>query len=319
MKKIFIAIFLFLPLMSMQAQSVLTPQQQLEEAQRKLEEAKKAVEVAKQKAKEEAEKKAAAQKEAAKIQEQIKAAEAETERLKAEAARINAETESGKSEAAVSSSNTEAVSTENKASVSTSAEKAGWVIPTQQKVDKEKIAKEQKAAQIQSENAQYLEGAVTLDENGKVVFVAETDANGKNADQIYDIVYNYLAALSQDKQSIGNRIALVNKDEHVIACAMDEWLQFSSSFISLDRTECKYTLLANISDNKLKLTLYRISFIYEEGRSTGFKSPAEEVITDNVALNKKKTKLAKIFGKFRRKTIDRKNQLFNEITTLVKQ
>ena len=48
MKKLIISILLFLPLMSVQAQSVLTPQQQLEEAQKKLEEAKKAVEEAKQ-------------------------------------------------------------------------------------------------------------------------------------------------------------------------------------------------------------------------------------------------------------------------------
>ena len=37
MKKLIISILLFLPLMSVQAQSVLTPQQQLEEAQKKLE------------------------------------------------------------------------------------------------------------------------------------------------------------------------------------------------------------------------------------------------------------------------------------------
>ena len=60
MKKIIISILLFLPLMSVQAQSVLTPQQQLEEAQKKLEEAKKAVEEAKQKA-EAAKKKAEAE------------------------------------------------------------------------------------------------------------------------------------------------------------------------------------------------------------------------------------------------------------------
>ena len=43
MKKVFIAIFMFLPMM-MSAQNVLTPQQQLEQAQKQLEEAKKAVE-----------------------------------------------------------------------------------------------------------------------------------------------------------------------------------------------------------------------------------------------------------------------------------
>lgn len=46
MKKVFLTIFMFLPLM-MSAQTVLTPEQKLEQAQKQLEEAKKAVEEAK--------------------------------------------------------------------------------------------------------------------------------------------------------------------------------------------------------------------------------------------------------------------------------
>ena len=45
MKRVFITIFMFLPLM-MSAQQVLTPQQKLEQAKKQLEEAKKAVEAA---------------------------------------------------------------------------------------------------------------------------------------------------------------------------------------------------------------------------------------------------------------------------------
>ena len=46
--------------------------------------------------------------------------------------------------------------------------------------------------------------------------------------------------------------------------------------------------------------------------------PYEEVIIDKVALTKKKNDLARIFGKFRKKTIDRKDQIFSEIAALVK-
>ena len=90
MKKLIISILLFLPLMSVQAQSVLTPQQQLEEAQKKLEEAKKAVEEAKQKAeaaKKKAEAEAAKQKAAA---EAAKKKAAEDAKRKAEEARRKA-------------------------------------------------------------------------------------------------------------------------------------------------------------------------------------------------------------------------------------
>lgn len=84
-----------------------------------------------------------------------------------------------------------------------------------------------------------------------------------------------MSELTQNDQNIASRVALVNDAEHVIANTMDEWLVFSQSFISLDRTEFKYQLIAKISDNHLNLSLGRIIYNYEEGRSTGFKEPAE--------------------------------------------
>lgn len=318
--------------MSVQAQSVLTPQQQLEEAQKKLEEAKKAVEEAKQKAeaaKKKAEAEAAKQKAAAeaakkkaeeeakrkaaeeakakaeKIQQQIKEAEAETARLKAEAARLNAE------------ANGAAATTATPAPATTASQGSGWVIPTATKKETPKPAAQVNGAKLK-EDPKYLEGAITFDEQGKIVFDTEIEAPGKSAAQLYDLVFDYMSGLTQDKESKASRMALVNKDEHIIVNAMDEWLVFSNSFISLDRTECKYNLIAKITDGKVSLSINHINYIYEEGRQTGFKLPAEEVIIDKVALTKKKNDLARIFGKFRKKTIDRKDQIFNEIAALVK-
>lgn len=312
--------------MSVQAQSVLTPQQQLEEAQKKLEEAKKAVEEAKQKAeaaKKKAEAEAAKQKAAAeaakkkaeeeakrkaaeeakakaeKIQQQIKEAEAETARLKAEAARLNAE------------------ATATPAPATTASQGSGWVIPTATKKETPKPAAQVNGTKLK-EDPKYLEGAITFDEQGKIVFDTEIEAPGKSAAQLYNLVFDYMSGLTQDKESKASRMALVNKDEHIIVNTMDEWLVFSNSFISLDRTECKYNLIAKITDGKVSLSINHINYIYEEGRQTGFKLPAEEVIIDKVALTKKKNDLARIFGKFRKKTIDRKDQIFNEIAALVK-
>lgn len=325
--------------MSVQAQSVLTPQQQLEEAQKKLEEAKKAVEEAKQKAeaaKKKAEAEAAKQKAAAeaakkkaeeeakrkaaeeakakaeKIQQQIKEAEAETARLKAEAARLNAE-----ANGAAATTATPAATTATPAPATTASQGSGWVIPTETKKETPKPAAQVNGAKLK-EDPKYLEGAITFDEQGKIVFDTEIEAPGKSAAQLYDLVFDYMSGLTQDKESKASRMALVNKDEHIIANAMDEWLVFSNSFISLDRTECKYNLIAKITDGKVSLSINHINYIYEEGRQTGFKLPAEEVIIDKVALTKKKNDLARIFGKFRKKTIDRKDQIFNEIAALVK-
>ena len=325
--------------MSVQAQSVLTPQQQLEEAQKKLEEAKKAVEEAKQKAeaaKKKAEAEAAKQKAAAeaakkkaeeeakrkaaeeakakaeKIQQQIKEAEAETARLKAEAARLNAE-----ANGAAATTAAPAATTATPAPATTASQGTGWVIPTATKKETPKPAAQVNGAKLK-EDPKYLEGAITFDEQGKIVFDTEIEAPGKSAAQLYDLVFDYMSGLTQDKESKASRMALVNKDEHIIANAMDEWLVFSNSFISLDRTECKYNLIAKITDGKVSLSINHINYIYEEGRQTGFKLPAEEVIIDKVALTKKKNDLARIFGKFRKKTIDRKDQIFSEIAALVK-
>lgn len=323
--------------MSVQAQSVLTPQQQLEEAQKKLEEAKKAVEEAKQKAeaaKKKAEAEAAKQKAAAeaakkkaeeeakrkaaeeakakaeKIQQQIKEAEAETARLKAEAARLNAEANGAAATTAAPEATTATPAT-------TASQGSGWVIPTATKKETPKPAAQVNGAKLK-EDPKYLEGAITFDEQGKIVFDTEIEAPGKSAAQLYDLVFDYMSGLTQDKESKASRMALVNKDEHIIVNTMDEWLVFSNSFISLDRTECKYNLIAKITDGKVSLSINHINYIYEEGRQTGFKLPAEEVIIDKVALTKKKNDLARIFGKFRKKTIDRKDQIFSEIAALVK-
>lgn len=332
--------------MSVQAQSVLTPQQQLEEAQKKLEEAKKAVEEAKQKAeaaKKKAEAEAAKQKAAAeaakkkaeeeakrkaaeeakakaeKIQQQIKEAEAETARLKAEAARLNAEANGAAATTVAPEATTAApaATTATPAPATTASQGSGWLIPTATKKETPKPAAQVNGAKLK-EDPKYLEGAITFDEQGKIVFDTEIEAPGKSAAQLYDLVFDYMSGLTQDKESKASRMALVNKDEHIIANAMDEWLVFSNSFISLDRTECKYNLIAKITDGKVSLSINHINYIYEEGRQTGFKLPAEEVIIDKVALTKKKNDLARIFGKFRKKTIDRKDQIFNEIAALVK-
>lgn len=317
--------------MSVQAQSVLTPQQQLEEAQKKLEEAKKAeaeaakqkaaAEAAKKKAEEEAKRKAAeeAKAKAEKIQQQIKEAEAETARLKAEAARLNAEANGAAATTAAPEATTApaAPAATTATPATTASQGSGWVIPTATKKETPKPAAQVNGAKLK-EDPKYLEGAITFDEQGKIVFDTEIEAPGKSAAQLYDLVFDYMSGLTQDKESKASRMALVNKDEHIIVNTMDEWLVFSNSFISLDRTECKYNLIAKITDGKVSLSINHINYTYEEGRQTGFKLPAEEVIIDKVALTKKKNDLARIFGKFRKKTIDRKDQIFSEIAALVK-
>lgn len=317
MKKIFISILMLIPALTMQAQNVLTPEQQLEKAQKELEEAKKALEAAK------------AQAEAAKVKAEAEKVKAEAEKTKAEAERLKAEAERMKQEAEKLKKNTEnsvpatkLVPATKKENTTETSEGAGWVVPTvTEEVEEKKVEKTAEGV-VLKEDPKYLAGAIQLNADGKVEFVLDTQASGKSADEIYNIVFQYMSKLIKNEQNINSRIALVNrnnKNEQIIACIMDEWFVFNQSFISLDRSETKYQLVATISDNHLRLSMTQIVFNYEEGRSTGFKEPAEKVITDKYALTKKKNDLAKIYGKFRRGTIDRKNQIFNDLTKLVRK
>jgi chemotaxis protein histidine kinase CheA len=317
MKKIFISILMLIPALTMQAQNVLTPEQQLEKAQKELEEAKKALEAAK------------AQAEAAKVKAEAEKVKAEAEKTKAEAERLKAEAERMKQEAEKLKKNTEnsvpatkLVPATKKENTTETSEGAGWVVPTMTEEVEEKKVEKTAEGVVLKEDPKYLAGAIQLNADGKVEFVLDTQANGKSADEIYNIVFQYMSKLIKNEQNINSRIALVNrnnKNEQIIACIMDEWFVFNQSFISLDRSETKYQLVATISDNHLHLSMTRIVFNYEEGRSTGFKEPAENVITDKYALTKKKNDLAKIYGKFRRGTIDRKDQIFNDLTKLVRK
>lgn len=308
---------MLIPALTMQAQNVLTPQQQLEKAQKELEEAKKALEAAK------------AQAEAAKVKAEAEKVKAEAEKTKAEAARLKAEAERMKQEAEKLKKNaensvpaTKLVPATKKENTTETSEGAGWVVPTVTEEIEEKKVEKTAEGVVLKEDPKYLAGAIQLNAEGKVEFVLDTQANGKSADEIYNIVFQYMSKLIKNEQNINSRIPLVNrnnKNEQIIACIMDEWFVFNQSFISLDRSETKYQLVATISDNHLHLSMTRIVFNYEEGRSTGFKEPAEKVITDKYALTKKKNDLAKIYGKFRRGTIDRKNQIFNDLTKLVRK
>ena len=160
----------------------------------------------------------------------------------------------------------------------------------------------------------YIQKGAVPEVDGKVVFTHDIDVNGKSAQQIYDIVYTTLDSLTAKPEQINSSIALINRKAFSIVARYQEWLEFSKSFISLDRTKMNYVIIANCSDNKLHLSLERISYAYEENRSTGLKTTAEKWITDKYAVNKKGTKLIPGSAKFRKKTIDRKDQIFKCLT-----
>ena len=194
------------------------------------------------------------------------------------------------------------------------AAQSNWEVPNRQNVNKAET--KQKKALIHKNEAntdpKYLEGAVP-EVDGKVVFTLDKEVPGKSAQDIYDILYTFLEKMTQgENQFKESQIALVNKQEHVIAAKYREWLEFKRTALELDRTVFNYTIIATCTDGHLNMTFSRISYAYEidRGDSEGLSTSAEEWITDRYALTKKKDKLSRQAGKFRRKTIDRKDEVF---------
>ena len=158
-------------------------------------------------------------------------------------------------------------------------------------------------------NPKYLEGAVPL-KDGIVSFINEFTVENKTKDELYQSMLQWAGNRFKPHGELSSRIAYTNKEKGEIAVVAEEYIIFSSALLSIDRTRIYYNFLINVDDNKCKLTMQRIRYWYNENRDGGLKYTAEDWITDKYALNKKKTKLASKSGKFRKATIDLKDNLF---------
>lgn len=163
----------------------------------------------------------------------------------------------------------------------------------------------------------YLAGAVPVID-GKVTFEQTFLAPGMSANEIYDKMLNYIERMTKGgNQFEESRVLIQDKEKHQIVANFLEWLVFTDKALVLDRTRMRFLLFVDCKNGEAKVRMTRISYLYEEERDPQ-KFTAEEWITDEMALNKKQTKLARTYGKFRRKTIDRKDFIFSKLEELLK-
>ena len=183
-----------------------------------------------------------------------------------------------------------------------------WELPEQEQ--------EEVKAEKENPDQKYLLGAVPV-VDGKVVFNKTIEAPGKSAAQIYGILKQYMEKMTTESNQIHSQLLVADDSKHELGGSYEEWLVFKKTLLQLDQTRFLYVLEANCSDGKADVTLSRIRYLYDENRNPEHLK-AEDWITDKEAVNKKGTKLLPITGKFRRKTIDRKDFLFNKFETLLK-
>ena len=161
----------------------------------------------------------------------------------------------------------------------------------------------------QRDDSKYLAGAVP-EADGKVVFTKDFSIPGMSQDTIYSRLLRWMDARLA-KNGNNSRVVFSDKEKGQIVGIGDEWIVFSSTALSLDRTKILYQLTVTCQPEKCVFEVEKIRFNYREGKE---KYTAEEWITDKYALNKSQTKLVRGLAKWRRKTVDFVDALCIEVT-----
>ena len=176
---------------------------------------------------------------------------------------------------------------------------------------------EQEPVEVVNPDAKYLVPDAVPVVNGKVCWTTTISAPGKSAQQIYDILLAQLEKMVKEPNQIeGSAIVEKDTEKHLLGAIFHEWLVFKSAALSFDRTKFNFALEVKCDNGKAEVTMNRITYDYDLDRDPKH-FIAEEWITDKYAVNKKHTKLYPISAKFRRKTIDRKDFIFNKFNTLL--
>lgn len=159
--------------------------------------------------------------------------------------------------------------------------------------------------------SKYLAGAVPVTPEGYVYFDQTYDVPGKSKAELFELLRDYtqkeiVEAPDHLEQA---RITEADASTGIISASIEEYLYFKRKALTMDRVRFYYQLIYRIEDGKFNVEMRRLHYIYDDlPQPEDFR--AEKWITDGEALNSSKTKLKRISGKFRRFTIDRKDEIF---------
>lgn len=157
-------------------------------------------------------------------------------------------------------------------------------------------------------DTKYLAGAVP-EKDDKVVFSDTFSLPGMTQNQIYERALLWAEANYNTESS---RVAYIDKEKGIISCKGETEAVFSSGALSLDRTFINYQFNIFCKDGLCTTELKSIYFLYNvSNKKEPEKYKAEEWITDKEAVNK--DKLYRSNGKFRIKTIDMADDIYNSL------
>lgn len=158
----------------------------------------------------------------------------------------------------------------------------------------------------------YQKGVIPV-ANGRVTFEETIKADGLTAAQVEERVLGWIKGRYVQPDVIASHIYDSDAEGTTVLRA-EEYIVFTNKLFVLNRTRIDYYLTIEAYDGGCRFNMSRITYWYdEEADNGGMKMKAEEWITDDAAF-KKNGNLKKFEGRFRRGTIDLKNQLIEELT-----
>lgn len=173
-------------------------------------------------------------------------------------------------------------------------------------------------AKAANDDSKYLAGAVP-EENGIVTFKKSFTVSDKSAQEVSETMKAFVNGLVENSIPAPGSYARVLEDTNEsIAARVCEWMVFKKKVLNLDRTRFRYQINVTFENNRVTMTITNITYYYGEDMegNRGEIYKAEEWISDAEALNKTKTKLYPRSGKFRRFTVDRAEEIFDQAMDL---
>ena len=127
---------------------------------------------------------------------------------------------------------------------------------------------------------------------------------------VKDFVVNDL--VGKGIEGLRTRVISDGQEGGLVVARVEEWMVFKNKPLYLDRTRFRYQLSAKVTGDKVEMEISQISYYYAEQTdgTNGESYKAEEWITDQAAIAKSGKKLYPRSGKFRKKTIDRAEEIF---------
>lgn len=130
---------------------------------------------------------------------------------------------------------------------------------------------------------------------------------GYSQQNLYEVAKGWIDEFLKGYDARTNRL-ISDKDGALQAMGSME-IVFANNALSYDKATMNYVMTLAYSTQQVQLKIEKIRYVYNDGGDVK-KLTAEEYITDENSVNKKRTKLTPITGKFRKKTLDAVDDIF---------